>query len=272
MTGKRLIKEILPPFIYKLIRAEKHSVHTDANYFCPVCDTKVNSFVRIPVFYDDMLDKYGFVHSPYLFETLNRIQYSCPHCGASDRNRLYALYVKEVFDKIKNGSKSYSFLDVAPDKSLASYLFKRDFLSYRSVDLYMEGVDDKADITDLNIYEDNKFDIILCSHVLEHIEDDRKAISELYRVMKKGGFGIFMVPILLSLDQDLENPDYNTPELHWKYYGQDDHVRMYSKNGFIEKLKSGQFKVSQLDIHYFGQEVFEKNGIHPHSVLYIVEK
>jgi len=136
----------------------------------------------------------------------------------------------------------------------------------------MEEADDHCNITDLNIYEDNKFDIILCSHVLEHIVDDRKAISELFRVLKRGGCAIVMVPILLSLQEDLENPKWETEAERWKYYGQYDHVRMYSKNGFVKKLQEPGFIVNQLGEEFFGVKIYEKYGINPHSILYVVEK
>lgn len=102
--------------------------------------------------------------------------------------------------------------------------------------------------------------------MLEHVENDRKAMSELYRVLKKGGFGIIMVPILLTLEEDMENKKYNTEALRWKYFGQNDHVRMYSKKGFVAKLEEAGFKVNQLGVYYFGQDVFHKYGIHPRSV------
>lgn len=273
MDFRKILKEITPPFIMKKVNEYRGGkTKDDCLYTCPVCANSFSSFYRIPIFYDDLLDKYEYIHTPYCFETLNRLHYSCPKCGASDRNRLYYMYLQEKFSILKETSKQYSFLDVAPDKSLASYVKSQNFINYRSVDMYMDGVDDKADLTNLDIYKDNQFDILLCSHVLEHIENDRQAMSELYRVMNKGGFGIIMVPILLTLDHDLENPAYDTEALRWKYFGQGDHVRMYSKSGFVDKLTQVGFKVNQLDINHWGEDVFLKNGIHPRSVLYVVEK
>jgi predicted SAM-dependent methyltransferase len=124
----------------------------------------------------------------------------------------------------------------------------------------------------MNIYEDNTFDFFICSHVLEHIQNDIKAMSELYRVLKPGGKCIAMVPIALSLEEDYENPEITTAEGRWKHFGQDDHVRMYSKSGFVNKLASTGFLVHQLDVNFFGYEIFDKHGIHPRSVLYVVEK
>lgn len=264
-------KEALPPFVYKSFGKIKQRFSKKA-HFCSVCNKEVFAFIPLDNYYINMLAECRFVHSIYQFETFNISNYACPHCGANDRNRLYALYFRQKYDSLKKDSLKYNLLDVAPDRLLSTHVLKQKFINYRSVDKFMDGVDDKADITNLDIYEDNTFDIILCSHVLEHVSDDRKAISELYRVMKKGGFGLFMVPIMLTLEQDLEKQEYDSNELRWRYYGQYDHVRLHSKTGFVSKLKEPGFKVNQLDIEYFGKDVFLKNGISFGSVLYIVEK
>jgi SAM-dependent methyltransferase len=136
----------------------------------------------------------------------------------------------------------------------------------------MEAVDDKIDIMDMHIYKDNSVDIFLCSHVLEHVSDDRKAISELYRILKSGGWGIIMVPILLHLKDIYEDPSVTSEAERWKHFGQGDHLRTYSKEGFKGRLAEGGFRITELGIEYFGADTFEKCGIYPRSVLYIVEK
>jgi predicted SAM-dependent methyltransferase len=223
----------------------------------------------LPDIYLENFDRYQYIHSIFQAETLNIFQYSCPVCTASDRNRLYALFLKKYLDEHQH---KLSFLDIAPDSILRNWLKKNPFLNYRSADKYMENVDDKLDITNLSSYENDKFDIILCSHVLEHIENDRSAISELYRVLKPGGIAVVMVPILLSLEKDYENPEIKTEAERWKHFGQNDHVRMYSKSGFVNKLEQAGFKVNQSDKNDVGEDVFIKNGIHLRSVLYTAEK
>ena len=94
-------------------------------------------------------------------------------------------------------------------------------------------------------YEDDSFDVIYNSHVLEHVPNDKKAMEELYRVVKPhslGGLVIIMVPIFYNLDKTFEKEEYNTPELRLKHYGQHDHVRIYG-NDFLNKLKSVGFNV-----------------------------
>jgi predicted SAM-dependent methyltransferase len=97
-------------------------------------------------------------------------------------------------------------------------------------------------------------------------------MKELHRVLKPGGWGIAMVPITNAIEETYENDSITTDADRWKYFGQDDHVRMYSKKGFVGNLEKAGFKVDQLGIDYFGSNVFERHGIHPRSILYIVSK
>lgn len=241
------------------------------NYLCILCNKKINDFEKLPQYYYDNLAKYNYIHPVFAGETINYLQYSCPFCFGADRERLYALFLEKYFNEVEN-KENFKFLDFAPSKSLSNWIRKYKWVKYRTIDLYMQGVDDKADITNLDIYTDNEFDFILCSHVLEHIENEKKAISELYRILKPTGKAIIMVPILTTLKEDFENPEHKTEAERWKYYGQNDHVRKHSKKGFVKKLENAGFKVEQLNIDYFSKEEFEKNAISKKSVLYVVSK
>lgn len=247
---------------------QKNDKIVNSNY-CPVCDNEVviNSFPYD--YYFKKFYEHGFVHSPFLFETLNLKDYTCNTCGAVDRDRLIALYIKKYVNE--NNETDLKLLDFAPAKSLRSFLKQIDAIDYRSADLYMSDVDDIVDIRHMEIYDDQSFDMFVCSHVLEHIDDDLKAMSELHRILKKNGVGLVLVPILLSLETSIENKEYLESEhLRWKYFGQDDHVRQYSKLDFTERLKSCGFEVEQLGVDYFSDEVFDNCGIDKKSVLYVV--
>src|SRR5450759_141007 len=145
-------------------------------------------------------------------------------------------------------------------------------ITRRTADLMMDGVDDHIDITDMNCYAEGAFDAFICSHVLEHVPDDLKALRELFRILKPGGWGILMVPIILTLDQIDEDPLLEDIAERWRRFGQDDHVRMYSRNGFVERAEGAGFIVRQYGQEYFGANVFKKHGISDKSILYIVEK
>ena len=236
------------------------------NYVCPVCRKENVRFNPLPSYYFEQLRKYHYIHSIYKKETLNLKHYLCSHCNCTDRDRLYALYI----EKIETGN--IKILDIAPSKPLSAYLKSNTNFIVRTADLFMADADDKVDITDMRIYKDESFDAFICSHVLEHIEDDLKAMKELYRILNQGGWGIAMVPIDLALKEIYEDYSIKDEAGRWKHFGQHDHVRMYSKKGFIERLESVGFKVRQLDISFFGAEAFSKSGIHPRSILYVVNK
>ena len=204
-------------------------------------------------------------------ETLNLFAYSCPSCKASDRSRLYALFFDEEL-RSRSVSAPFELVDFAPEAALASYLRAIPNVSYRSADLLMDDVDDTADLTDLHMYADDSKDAFVCSHLLEHVPDDRKAMSELFRILKPGGFGIAMVPIALTMTETHEDPSVVSKTDRWKYYGQDDHVRAYAKSDFVSRLSEAGFDVEQLGATHFGKETFKEHGIHPRSVLYVVRK
>ncbi len=278
-----VIKRIIPEAIKKYYKRRLFKpLYAGDKYFCPVCKTSVAYLNHLPDYYFEKFDKYWFIHSIFAMETFNILNHSCPACGASDRERLYALYFENKFDSINKAkpclqdlgdtSKKYKFIDFAPGHSLGNFFKQYSFLEYRSADLFSADVDDIVDISDMKTYKDNSIDIFLCSHILEHVENDRKAMRELYRILKDNGFGIVMVPILLTLKEVYENPRIISEADRWRHFGQNDHVRMYSKEGFVSRLEEAGFKVCQFGIDYFGTDVFERHGIHPRSVLYVVEK
>jgi SAM-dependent methyltransferase len=104
------------------------------------------------------------------------------------------------------------------------------------------------------------------------VPDDRKAIGELFRTLRPGGFAIVMVPLIHGVEATHEDPAINTPELRWKYYGQDDHVRQYGKSDFVDRLTAAGFRVDQIGVDHFGAEAFRRAGIAPDSVLYVARK
>ncbi len=135
----------------------------------------------------------------------------------------------------------------------------------------MKNADDKVDITDMPIYADASFDFFICSHVLEHVADDAKAISELFRISSPGAQGIVMTPVAPEGSFD-EDPTVTDTNERWRRFAQGDHVRLYDRSTLCSRLRAGGFDVQLLDVETFGAEVFERHGIGHSSVLYIVSK
>lgn len=146
----------------------------------------------------------------------------CPHCGAIDRNRAFWCFAKNFTNLFDGQAKK--LLHVAPEVLLTERLKAIPGIDYLSSDLSRPTAMVKMDLTDIQ-YPDNQWDIIICSHVLEHIPDDRKAMREMCRVLKPGGWFSVQVPVR-------ETPTYEDwsitePEERVKAFGQFDHVRVY---------------------------------------------
>ena len=254
---KKAIKPLVEPLLQLVYSKE-----------CPVCGKKVKEFLPLPEYYMVESKKYGFPYSADEAETMNYKAYSCPNCGASDRERLFALYINKYLDR----TKKYRLLDIAPAQPLRSFLKRKINIVYRCADLMDKDVDDTGvDIMDMG-YSDKSFDIFICSHVLEHVTDDQKAMRELYRILDDGGAGIAMVPIILSIEKIDEDPSITDVAERWKRFGQDDHVRLYPKKIFTDRLKESGFTVKEITQRDFEKDSFIINGISPKSVLYIVSK
>jgi SAM-dependent methyltransferase len=127
-------------------------------------------------------------------------------------------------------------------------------LNYFTADLTSKLADVKVNIANL-AYKDNSFDVILCNHVLEHVEDDRKAMRELFRVLIPGGWAILNSPIDPERAETFEDSSITAPEDRERAFGQRDHVRLYGRDykerlekaGFIVRVDS---YVDELDIDF----------------------
>jgi len=243
-----------------------------AKRYCSVCESKVRYFLPLAQQYRQtiLIDGVG-VEGYQKSETLNIEDYLCPSCGASDRERLYALYLKNFLLK-KYDSNNISVVHFAPETALKSFLNQMAFKEYRTADLMMKGVNDKVDLTNMNIYDEGRFDFFICSHMLEHIPDDIAAMKELYRILKKGGEGILMVPIIDGLNHIYEDDSIQSEEERLINFGQEDHVRVYSKEGYLERLKSVGFFVEEYTQKDFFDISFEQVAVSEKSVLYVVRK
>jgi SAM-dependent methyltransferase len=269
------LKQTVPYIRFKewtkaLRRRSKLSRYRGTIYRCPICHVRLKAFKPMWRSYWMHYQQYEYAYSPFAMETFNLGQFSCPACDAYDRERLTALYLDRAFSSF-DPRRRYRLIEFAPAHALHRTIKRYPFIEYRSADLLHRDVDDRVDITNCP-YADGSVDVFLCSHVLEHIPDDRKAMRELHRILGADGFGIVLVPLFPGIDATHEDPKIDTLEQRWKYFGGGDHVRQYGKQDFVARLAAAGFTVDQLGIDYFGRDVFREAGIAENSVLYVVRK
>ena len=207
------------------------------NYKCNICKKEISSFVDIN---NDRL---------------------CPRCGSLQRTRRLWQILDNDFLK-----KGHKILDFSPSRSIYRLMKKRDYF-YISSDISGDFISDVSyNIKDIDS-EDESFNLIICYHILEHIDDDFKAMSELWRILKKGGHCIIQTPY--KEGEIYENESITSPMEREKHFGQADHVRIYSANGLKNRLENAGFKV---EIKNYKEKHENINGFNDTEAVLICEK
>ena len=234
---------------------------------CACCGAEFEKYLPIGEEFLNTLKENNF-NFDVEYEMLNLREYACPNCGSADRERAFALVMKKILD----ADKKIRILDIAPRTCLSNFI-KKNFprAEYKTADLFMENVDYKLDIMDMKEIADGSIDFFICSHILEHVADDLKAMHELRRILSKDGCGIVVVPLDLKRVEIDEDPTCTDVAERWRRFGQNDHVRAYSKAGFLQRLKSVGFTVTQYDKNFFGAKLMTENGLIESSAVYVVK-
>lgn len=247
-----MISKLIPNRIKKIIR---NIVLSGNNVTCPICEKNFITFL------------------PFGAEGVkSRMNAMCPNCFSLERTRVFWLILK------KNDffSSKKSILHVAPEKMLFEKFNSYSKLDYKAIDKFEAGYTRpkgtiSMDVTDLK-FTDNWFDFILCSHVLEHVIDDIKAMSEMYRVMKKGGWGIIQVPLDFSKKETFEDFNITSSEDRIKAFGQHDHVRIYGVD-YLSKLEKTGFEVTAYEVsEHFDENTISRFGLNCSEKIIIVIK
>ena len=214
---------------------------------CPCCNGHFRNFMTI---------------------TQNQWDRACPKCLSHSRHRLMSLYLKNRTNIFSNNLK---VLHIAPEYALYRTLRSSSNLEYISADLDSSLAMVKMDITSIQ-FEDNTFDVIICSHVLEHVLDDQKAMRELFRVLKPGGWAILQSPIDLTRDTTFEDPKIVSPDDREKAFGQSDHVRIYGCD-YKDRLEAAGLIV-KIDnyVTTLGINMVKKYGLQENEDIYFCTK
>ncbi len=206
----------------------------------------------------------------FLTSDTKRPNAKCPFCYANERMRIVCLYFNHHPEMFRD---SMNLLHVAPEEILYNRFSAKD-INYYPVDLnpashLTQTV--QMDLTDLK-YADEYFDAVFCSHVLEHIVDDRVAMKEIYRTLKKGGWAILNVPYNQGVYNTYEDDTITSPGDRLKHFGQVDHVRCYGTD-YFNRLSFAGFEVEL--IHYnrhFSKEDQLRYGLKDNEVIIFCKK
>jgi len=218
---------------------------------CPVCEHSFRKFLP-----------YGYT------KQTGRDNALCPRCLSLERHRLMYLYLKEKTDFF---TKNLKVLHIAPEQCFYKRFRALENLDYTTGDLESPIADVHFDVQAIP-FSDETYDVVICNHVLEHVDDDTKAMSEIYRVLKPGGFAILQVPQDADAEKTYEDPTITDPSEREKHFLQKDHVRLYGLD-YAERLSSVGFKVTaDTYLNNFPEETAKRFGLPMKEIFYFNKK
>jgi SAM-dependent methyltransferase len=215
--------------------------------FCPVCQTYASSF-----------QPWGLVR---------RLEARCPYCHSLERHRLVWLFFERRTNLLSPHPKR--MLHVAPEQSFQVRLSRMKGVQYVSADLMKPRAAVRMDVTRIP-YQDHAFDVIYCSHVLEHVAEDRLAMREFHRVLHPNGWAVLQVPIGAGLT--FEDPSIQAPEDREQAFGQRDHVRRYGIDYQDRLIESGFFVRRIAATEFSTDQEIEKMRLDPTECIFFCTK
>ena len=213
---------------------------------CPICKSHYKSFMP-----------YGRINP--------RPNALCPSCLSLERHRLIWLFLEE---ETKFFSQKLNVLHIAPEHCFMKRFEIQHGEGYITGDIESPLAKVKMDIHSIP-FEENKFDVVLCNHVLEHVRDDIKAMSEIKRVLKPGGWSIMQVPFFSPVPETtFEDNSITDPREREKAFGQDDHVRKFGRDYAQRIERSGLIAEANAYAASLTDEVCNKFGISKKEIVY----
>ena len=217
---------------------------------CPVCKHSFRKFL------------------PYGSDVAYRQNALCPYCLSLERHRLLWLFLNHKTDFFKTHLR---VLHIAPEQCFHGRFKRSRNIDYVTGDLESPLAEHHFDLHDIPFAE-GEFDVVLCNHVLEHVEDDRRCMREMYRVLKRGGWAIMQVPIDYSRAETYEDATIVDPAEREKHFWQKDHVRLYGRD-YPDRLAEAGFKVQPDDfVKTIDPEKRERFRLHSEEVIYYLHK
>jgi SAM-dependent methyltransferase len=198
--------------------------------------------------------------------------FGCMYCNSNDRERhLFMFFDKlDLWPKFKNSR----IIHFAPEINLPRYIFAKSPTEYVMGDLSpnLEKGIVHLDVTKIP-FNENSFDFLICNHVLEHVPDIKKALSEIYRVLKPNGLAVLQTPFSRLLVNNFEEDNIDSKELRNIFYGQEDHVRVFGQTQFLHDIEKQGLEL-QLKKHsdFFDATTTKYYGVNGDEDLILVSK
>ena len=218
---------------------------------CPVCNSTYRKFL------------------PYGRNNSSRENALCPTCLSLERHRLMALYLRR---KTNFYTANLKVLHVAPEYCFIDRFEKMKNLDYITADIESPLAKVKMDIQDIP-FDDNTFDVAFCNHVMEHVDDYIRAMSELHRVLKPGGWALIQSPQDMKYPVTFEDPTITDPKERERIFLQNDHLRLFGQN-YGAELQKGGFQVLEdhFVINELSKEELEKYALPGNEIVYFCQK
>ncbi len=218
---------------------------------CPVCGGKFRKFLP-----------YGYT------KATSRKNALCPRCLSLERHRLMYLYLQNETNFFTAGLK---VLHIAPEQCFYKRFKKLPNIDYTTGDLESPIADVHFDIQDIP-FGNNTFDVVICNHVLEHVDSDKQAMQEIYRILKPNGFAVLQVPQAVNNADTLEDPAVTDPKERERLFLQKDHVRLYGLD-YEQRLKDAGFKVTANKYaQTFPADQIKRCGLPAEEIFYFNQK
>ena len=196
------------------------------------------------------------------------VQIACPRCYSVARYRLLYLYLRNKTGFFRDNLK---VLDIAPTHYFQEMCQNLPNIDYFSADISSPLAMLRMNLTAIALTK-NQFDCIICYHVLEHIMDDQKAMAELFRVLKPGGWAILQTPVDHSRDTTYEDPTITDPDERERAFNQCDHVRIYGRD-YKDRLERAGFTVTVDDyLEDLGEAAIQRYVLMSDEKIYLCTK
>jgi SAM-dependent methyltransferase len=246
-----MLKKPIPVFLKNIYFAAFILLFSGQTVECPICCIRLRRFKRI-----------GLLRATARGNL-------CPRCRSLERHRLLWLFLKNKTDLFDGGVKTV--LHFAPEPCFKGRIENLTNVRYIVSDFDSSDPGKKIDITNIPL-ADQSVDAIICSHVLEHIPDDLKAMQECARVLKNTGWAILNVPVDYRRKTTYEDPAITSLKDRRNHFGQEDHVRVYGRD-YPERLAKAGFKVSEVDYcDELGNDAVNKFGLLRVEMIYLCKK